>query len=184
MKHCGTQIIETSRLILRPFVTEDASAMYHNWASDPEVTKYLTWPPHANAELTEMLLKMWVADYAKPDHYQWAIELRELGEVIGSISVVKQNEQTRMAQVGYCIGRHWGHQGIMTEALQAVIDYLFTQEKVECVSARCFAPNEASLALLKSLGFHQDGYIPRCVKGYGDQIFDDTLHSLFQNTPL
>ena len=57
MKHCGTQIIETGRLILRPFAMEDAPAMYRNWASDPEVTKYLTWPAHANAELTGMLLK-------------------------------------------------------------------------------------------------------------------------------
>lgn len=42
MKHCGTQRLETERLILRRFVIEDADAMYKNWASDDEVTKYLT----------------------------------------------------------------------------------------------------------------------------------------------
>ena len=83
-------------------------------------------------------------------------------------------------ELSYMLREDYSRQGYMKEALQAVIDYLFTQEKVECVSARCFAPNAASLALLKSLGFHQDGYIPRCVKGYNDQIFDDTLHSLFR----
>ena len=41
MQHCGTQTIETERLILRRFRPEDADAMYRNWASDPEVTKYL-----------------------------------------------------------------------------------------------------------------------------------------------
>ena len=161
MKHCGTQSIETSRLILRPFVTEDASAMYHNWASDPEVTKYLTWPPHANVELTEMLLKMWVAEYAKPDYYQWAIELRELGEVIGGISVVKQNEQTRMAQVGYCIGRNWWHQGIVTEALQAVIHYLFDEAGFERIEAIHDTANPHSGAVMKKCGMQYEGTMRR-----------------------
>ena len=43
MKHIGTKVIETRRLILRPFTMEDAQPMFDNWASDPEVTKYLTW---------------------------------------------------------------------------------------------------------------------------------------------
>ena len=44
MRHCGTQLLETERLILRRFEIGDAEAMYRNWASDPDVTKYLTWP--------------------------------------------------------------------------------------------------------------------------------------------
>ena len=44
MRHCGTQLLETERLILRRFEIGDAEAMYKNWASDSEVTKYLTWP--------------------------------------------------------------------------------------------------------------------------------------------
>ena len=44
MNKAGTQKIETQRLILRRFKIEDAEDMYNNWASDPEVTRYLTWP--------------------------------------------------------------------------------------------------------------------------------------------
>ena len=50
MKHCGTQTLETERLILRRFTVRDADAMYTNWAADPEVTRYLTWPAHAGVE--------------------------------------------------------------------------------------------------------------------------------------
>ena len=42
MKHLGTKVLETDRLVLRPFVREDAQAMYENWACDPEVTKFLS----------------------------------------------------------------------------------------------------------------------------------------------
>ena len=110
------------------------------------------------------------------------LQLKESGKVIGEISIGEDSLRygVNAKELSYMLREEFSRQGYMKEALQAVIAYLFAQEKLECVSARCFAPNEASLALLRSLGFRQDGYIPRCVKGYQDQIFDDTLHSLFR----
>ena len=58
MKHCGTQTIETERLILRQFKSEDADAMFKNWANDEEVTKYLTWPPHGTVDVTKESINM------------------------------------------------------------------------------------------------------------------------------
>ena len=73
MKHCGTQRIETERLILRQFSEDDADAMYRNWASDSEVVKYLTWPAHADVDVSREVLKDWVSSYIQKDYYQWAI---------------------------------------------------------------------------------------------------------------
>lgn len=55
MKHIGTKNIETERLILRRFTLDDADAMYRNWASDDEVTKYLIWPAHSSVYITKMI---------------------------------------------------------------------------------------------------------------------------------
>ncbi len=55
MKHCGTQSIETERLVLRRFSIDDAEAMYRNWASDPEVTKYLN--PHSGMVMQKCGMK-------------------------------------------------------------------------------------------------------------------------------
>ena len=86
MKHIGTKVIETRRLILRPFTMEDAQPMFDNWASDPEVTKYLTWPAHGSVEITEMVLADWVAGYQRADQYKWAMVLKGgNGEPICSI---------------------------------------------------------------------------------------------------
>jgi len=52
MEHLGTKIMETERLILRPFHINDAQAMYKNWASDDEVTKFLTWETHKDIDTT------------------------------------------------------------------------------------------------------------------------------------
>ena len=50
MEHKGTVTLETPRLILRRLTLADAEPMYRNWASDPEVTKFLTWPTHSSVE--------------------------------------------------------------------------------------------------------------------------------------
>ena len=58
MEHCGTVRLESERLILRRFTPEDARAMYDNWASDPEVTAFLTWAPHESPAATRRLLEL------------------------------------------------------------------------------------------------------------------------------
>ena len=65
MRHTGTQTIATERLTLRRFTIEEAENMYYNWASDPEVTKYLTWQPHKSVEETTEILQQWEEDTAK-----------------------------------------------------------------------------------------------------------------------
>lgn len=140
MKHLGTQIIETSRLILRPFTMEDAQAMYHNWASDPEVTKYLMWPTHESVEVSCQVLTDWVSHYPEEHYYQWAIVPKEFGEPIGSIAVVHFHDRIGKAEVGYCIGKAWWHQGIMAEALESVIQFLFEEVGFNRVEA-CHDPN-------------------------------------------
>ena len=67
INHQGSKILETERLILRPFTLDDAGTMFRNWASDPEVTKFLTWPTHASREVSEKVLRDWVEQYEKPD---------------------------------------------------------------------------------------------------------------------
>jgi len=84
LNHCGTCRLETERLILRRFTVADADAMYRNWASDSEVTKYLTWPSHQSPEITKTLLTEWVKSYKKDNYYQWAIVLKENGDDVAA----------------------------------------------------------------------------------------------------
>lgn len=155
MEHKGTQIMRTSRLVLRPFTVEDAPAMYENWASDPEVTKFLTWPTHTNELETKMILKSWVEEYAYADYYQWAIEFE--GEPIGSIAVVEKKERICSASVGYCIGRPWWHRGIMAEALQAVMNFLFDEVGMLRIEAQHDKNNPNSGAVMRKCGMKYEG---------------------------
>ena len=100
MEHIGTKRLETERLILRPFVTEDAAPMFRNWASDPEVTRYLTWPAHSNLSFTSAVISSWINRYDDSSYYHWTIELMSLGEPIGSISGVRVDEASRSVEIG------------------------------------------------------------------------------------
>lgn len=89
MKAIGTQILQTERLTLRRFVESDAEAMFQNWASSAENLTYVTWDPHYDVEVTRNSIRNWIASYANPNYYKWAICLKENPEkVIGDISIV------------------------------------------------------------------------------------------------
>lgn len=156
--HRGTKTVETPRLILRKAKPEDAQAMYHNWASDPEVTKYLTWPPHDSVEVTADILKSWVEGYEKDNYYQWMILLKELGdEPIGSLSAECKNDRVGSFEIGYCIGKKWWHRGIMTEAMKAVIRYFFDEVHAGRVEARHDPNNPHSGDVMKKCGMRYEG---------------------------
>ena len=107
MNKTGTQRLETHRLILRRCCAEDAEEMFRNWASDPEVTRFLTWPTHANADVTRKVLESWASRYGDGGFFQWLIEWKENGQAIGNIAVVKLDEAKESADMGYCLGREY-----------------------------------------------------------------------------
>lgn len=157
MNHQGTKRIETPRLILRRFTLEDAPAMYRNWASDPEVTKFLTWSAHADADVSRQVLGDWVKQYEQENFYQWAIVWKPSNEPVGSIGVVNLNEQARLVHIGYCIGTNWWHQGITSEALQAVMDFLFEEVGVNRIESRHDPRNPNSGAVMRKCGMKYEG---------------------------
>lgn len=157
MNHLGTKTLETERLLLRPFVWEDREAMYRNWESDPEVTKYLTWQHYTSLETVGPVLQKWLDSYAKPDFYQWAIVLKALGEPIGTISVVSCDSRLSRPEIGYCIGKAWWRQGYTSEALRAVIDFLIGEVGANRVEARHDPRNPNSGAVMRKCGMTYEG---------------------------
>ena len=158
MRHLGTRQLETERLILRRFEIGDAEAMYKNWASDPDVTKYLTWPTHADMDVSRAVLEDWTASYSKTDYYQWAIVLKEHGsDPIGSIAAVHRNDDIDMIHIGYCLGKAWWHRGIMSEALKAAMDFFFDKVGANRIESRHDPRNPHSGMVMKKCGMKYEG---------------------------
>lgn len=157
MKHLGTMRVETERLILRRFTMDDADAMFRNWANDPEVTKYLTWPAHSSVEVSRMVLESWVFQYDDNAFYQWAIVPRDIGEPVGSIGAVHGRDEIAMVHIGYCIGKKWWKQGITSEALTALIRFFFEEAGMNRVESRHDPRNPNSGRVMKKCGMKYEG---------------------------
>lgn len=157
MKHLGTVTLETPRLILRKFTLEDSESMFNNWANDDEVTQFLTWPTHKSIQNSREIISMWIDGYTSGKSYEWCIELKETHEPIGGISVVHLWEELASAEIGYCIGKAYWHQGITSEALSVVMDFLFKQVGVNRIEARHDSNNPNSGKVMENCGLKYEG---------------------------
>lgn len=180
MRNLGSIELETKRLFLRRFVVEDAKAMFENWASDSENVRYVTWDPHPNPQVTQASIERWLLHYQEENTYKWAICKKEdPKQVIGDISVVSQDPQKEICEVGYILGKNFWGQGIMTEALKAVLHFLLLEVGFKEVKAKYVSLNPASGRVMEKAGMHYLTTLPNAVarKGYiGDQI-TYTIHS-------
>ena len=158
MNHIGTKPLETDRLILRRFTLEDAAAVYKNWASDEEVTKFLMWKAHHDIAVTETVVKNWVQNYKEKTYYHWAICYKSYSsEPIGDIAVMHSDDTIKMAHIGYHLGKNWWHMGITSEALQCVMDYLFDEVGFYRIESRHDPRNPNSGGVMKKCGMKYEG---------------------------
>jgi ribosomal-protein-alanine N-acetyltransferase len=158
MKHLGTVELETERLILRRIKSSDAKPMFDNWASDDEVTKYLTWPTHSSVDVSKDVISEWIQNYSDNKFYQWVIALKDnVDEPIGSISVVHMDDDVDMMHIGYCIGRKWWHQGVTSEAFKEVIRFLIEEVGAKRIEARHDSNNPNSGKVMLKCGLQYEG---------------------------
>ena len=85
------------------------------------------------------------------------IVLKELGEPIGSISVVNHRDDIAEAEIGYCIGRPWWRKGITSEALAAVMEYLFDEVGMNRIEAKHDVNNPNSGNVMKKCSMVFEG---------------------------
>jgi len=157
MTHLGTKTLETPCLILRKYQLSDAEDMYHNWANSPAVTRFLSWEPHKDAEETRQVIIRFIEAYQKDDNYNWTLELKEIGQVVGSLAVVNLHERHGKCELGYCLSeRFWGR-GLMAEAVARVIDFLFTEVGLHRVAALHSTLNPASGKVMEKNGMKLEG---------------------------
>ena len=161
MKHAGTQTIGTERLILRRFTADDAADMLRNWAADPNVQHEYGEPVYETAEAVRGLLSAYLAGYARPDFYRWAIEEKESGQNIGMIAFCKVWDDCETAEIEYCIGADfWGH-GYAGEALAAVIADTFANTGFCRLEAYHRAANPKSGRVLEKSAMHRTETVER-----------------------
>lgn len=153
----GTNTIETDRLILRRFTMDDAEYALENWMSDKKVCDFIEWNPYRNIEDVYKRLEFVLSKYNSDSYFNWVIELKEISQPIGNICMNMYYENFPAASVGFCIGSKWWNKGIMTEAFNAVIDYMFNKVGILRIEGRHNVRNIGSGRVMDKVGMTEEG---------------------------
>ena len=149
--------LETTRLLLRRPSVEDAEAAFESYASDPEVTRYLTWTAHTSAAQTRERFHQAIDAWdLRMGHRLWLIQRKEDGAVIGTIGCTVHFHRV---EIGFALGsRFWGN-GYMPEAMKRVCEAAFEDKQIARVQALCDPENTRSSRVMQKAGMQHEGVL-------------------------
>lgn len=151
-----TPTLRTARLRLRPFVDEDADALYE-LHSDAFVLRYWDAPPWTNPERAGRFIATCRRLAEEGSGARPAIERVSDGRFLGWCGLIRWNPVYRSASLGYCLGEAaWGR-GYATEAAGALLEWAFDTLDLNRVQAETDTRNAASARVLEKLGFRREG---------------------------
>jgi ribosomal-protein-alanine N-acetyltransferase len=150
--------LETARLHLRRILASDANALFRVLA-DKSVTRF--YDDDAFNDISQALdqIEAWESGYRRHSCIRWGITLMGTGDVIGSCGFYGIHTRHRRAGIGFELARDFWRQGIMTEALTTIIAYGFHKLELNRIEAVAMPGNAASIALLRNLGFRNEGLL-------------------------
>lgn len=172
-------VLETADLILRKPSRKDAEDVYR-YASDPEVARYVLWNPHRSIAETRLFLRDLIRRVRAGLPSSWVVTLRGSGTVIGTMGFVWYSSADRSAELGYSFSREYWNRGYATQALQAVVDAVFTSLPLNRLEAQHDLRNPASGRVMQKCGFRQEGVLRSRILNKGEFV-DVALYALLRS---
>lgn len=146
--------ISTGRLDLRPLALDDASDVFA-YARDPEVSRNTSWPTHESISDAQAFVNHVVntRNYTTGElRVTWGIRLRDCAAVIGTICFVQDDAET--GHTDYALALPYWNQGLMTEAVRAVVDWAIARlPDLKVINSGCLSRNAGSRRVLEKAGF-------------------------------
>ena len=144
-------MLQTKRLILRPWLESDAQALYE-YAKDPDVGPAAGWPPHTSVENSRQIIRDILS---VPETY--AVCLKD-GTPIGSIGLMMKDvtpmtNRDDECELGYWIGKPFWGMGLIPEAAEELLRYAFEELNMRAVWCGYYDGNEKSRRVQEKLGF-------------------------------
>lgn len=171
--------LTTNRLFLRHILPADAENLYQTF-SDEEAMQFYGHEPHRSVDETREWIEHIQARYSRREIIRWGIARKGEDRVIGTCGFHHFDQDFHRAETGYNLHRTFWGQGIMTEAMSAILTYGFTEVGLHRVEAIIDMANERSKALLLKLGFRYEGNL-RQRFFFRDQFEDEHYFGLLKH---
>jgi ribosomal-protein-alanine N-acetyltransferase len=148
--------LNTRDLQLRPSNPKDAEGLLAI-LSDPQSMKYWCKQPIKDLETAEEVLKEDLESDAQGKSLCWSITLNGQDQMIGKCILFQFSQPNHRAEIGYILNREYWRQGLMHQALEAVIDFAFETLNLHRIEADVDTENAGSLGILEKFGFKREG---------------------------
>lgn len=167
--------METERLILAKWTSHDAAGLYH-FANNPRVAYSAGFEAAKSLGDAKGMAKLLARNGA------FKIIWKETGEIIGSVGLGKdkRREDISSQELGYWLSEEFWGRGIMTEAVEKVIEYAFCEMKLDLVSVLTEPSNIGSLRVIEKAGFRREGTERKAYKMYDGTIRDQVVFSMLR----
>jgi len=152
-----TPTLDCDRIRLRKLTEADTADM-HALYSDEVAMAYWGTPATKTIEASRQMVLRDIRAVDNGSAMFWAIEWKAAAKVIGKCTLWQYSENNQRAEVGYILNRQYWRMGLMSAALEAMINYAFSDLGLHRLEADTDSNNTASLALLEKLGFQREGY--------------------------
>lgn len=151
-------LIDTERLKIRSLETKDL-VEFHTYRSNPEVTKYQGFDVMTIQQAREFIIDNSLKSFGKPGEWvQYGIENKETKLLIGDCAIKLDAYDPRIAEIGITISHVEQKKGYAKETLLGILNYLFDVKNMHRVVEIVDVENVASINLLKSTGFREEGH--------------------------
>lgn len=171
-------ILETERLVLRRTVLDDAKD-YFFLRSSPEAMKHICKPLHTSIEDTKNMIYKINEMISFNDGISWSVCLKTDNKMIGSVSFHRIEKEHYRAEIGYMLHPDYWRQGIVSEAVEAIINYGFNTLKFHSIEAHIDPTNIGSEKILEKFKFVKEAYFKENYF-YNGQFLDTAVYSLLR----
>jgi RimJ/RimL family protein N-acetyltransferase len=153
----SVSLIESNRLVLRPFEMNDREAVLE-YQSDPEVVRYVPWPVRDASMVEEVLAKavQQTKLERQGDYLSLALVRQSDGRLVGQMNAMYVSEKDQCGEIGYVVNPIFTGQGFATEASRALVSAMFATKRFRRVIAKFDDRNLASRAVVEKLGFREE----------------------------
>lgn len=171
--------IATARLVVRALRPADAEAVFR-YRSDPEVCRFQIWEPSSLAEVDDFIARMIAHEPDTPGTwYQLAICERETGRLVGDCGLHFPVDREHEAEFGVSLAPEFQGRGYATEAVGAVLGYLFDTLRKHRVFASVDPRNYASVRLLERIGMRREAHFRETLWVRGEWV-DDAVYAMLR----
>ena len=150
--------LEAPRVRLRWLSEDDVDPLFRIFSDGPMMRYWSSTPMKDRSEAVDLLVRI-QRQFAERSAFQWGVERKEDGELLGTCTLFAFHRANMRAEIGYCLrSPHW-KKGYMGEALGALIDYAFGILLLRRLEADVDPANASSLRILERLGFRREGLL-------------------------